>query len=328
MVAMNDPREKQDKLNRLYSPILKIDEDGKDFLKKVVAQTVIKRSFAIAARSAFVFFLLSSFVFILPIQAQQEGPVPDTQTQIAISSPAYPVTAGDVYSLTYMAGSVPVAYSIIVDYSYQIRVSNMALITGAGKTYGQLKQEVEAIVSKNYSFSGVQLALVKPGAVRVFIKGEVTRAAEMTTWAMGRLSSVVNGSLTNYSSTRNITVASANGQIKTYDLFKAQRLGDLREDPYLRPGDIITVSHIDRKVSVYGEVERPGSYELLPGENIRELIRDYANGYTAWAATDRVEVTRGAGNTGGGLETIYLTQEQINANYPLRPSDVVTVPLK
>ncbi|GHU96182.1 hypothetical protein FACS189479_09870 [Spirochaetia bacterium] len=96
----------------------------------------------------------------------------------------------------------------------------------------------------------------------------------------------------------------------------------------MRPGDIITVNHLDRKVSVYGEVERPGSYELLPGENIRELIVDYAGGYTAWGDAGRVELTRGVDNNGGGIETIYLTREEINANYPLLQSDMVNVLLK
>jgi hypothetical protein len=35
---MNDPKTKQDNLNRLYSQILRIDEDGKDFLKNLVTQ--------------------------------------------------------------------------------------------------------------------------------------------------------------------------------------------------------------------------------------------------------------------------------------------------
>ncbi|GHT94960.1 hypothetical protein FACS1894141_2670 [Spirochaetia bacterium] len=275
--------------------------------------------------SGFVFFLLSTLVFIGPVQAQQDGYVLDTQTQIAISSPSYPVTAGDVYSLTYMAGGTPVIYSIIVDYSYQIRVSNMAVINAAGKTYRQLKQEVEAIVARNYSFSGAQLVLVKPGTFNVYITGEVTRAAERTTWALGRLSSLVSDTLSVYSSIRNITVTAANGQVKTYDLFKAQRFGDLSQDPYLRPGDIITVSHLDRKVTIHGEVEQPGSYELLSGENIQELIRTYANGYTARADTGRVGLRRYEEGGLGLGNIIYLTQEEINANHPLQNFDVIYV---
>jgi protein involved in polysaccharide export with SLBB domain len=227
--------------------------------------------------SAFVFFMLAAALVLLwPLQAQEQAP--DTQTQMAISSPSYPVTSGDVYSLSYMAGASPVTYMITVDYSYRIRVSNLGIINVAGKTYQQLKRDVETIVSNNYPLGGAQLVMLKPGAFSVYIKGEVGHAAERTTWALGRLSSLVNSSLTEYSSIRNVMVTSADGRAKTYDLFKAQRFGDISQDPYLRPGDVITVSHIDRKVSVYGEVERPGTYELLPGEHIRELIGNYANG--------------------------------------------------
>ncbi|GHU54600.1 hypothetical protein FACS189442_1070 [Spirochaetia bacterium] len=274
-----------------------------------------------AARSAVAFFMITIFAVIFPVQAQ-EVPVPETQTQIAISSPSYPVTSGDVYSLSYSIGATPVTYPIIIDYSYQIRVSNMAILNVAGKTYRQLKQDVETIVSKNYPLSGPQLIMVHPGTFSVYIKGEVRRATEQTTWAMGRLSSLIGSTLSEYSSIRNVTVTSANGRVKTYDLFKAQRFGDLSQDPYLRPGDVVTVSHLDRKVSVFGEVERPDIYELLPGENIRELIHSYGGGYTSKADARGVELTRYMEKA----ETFYLTEEEINADYPLKHSDAVYVP--
>lgn len=281
-------------------------------------------------------FILISLVFLRPIQAQvqssdqtsTQASVPSIQTQIAISSPSYPVTPGDIYSLTYMAATTLVNYIITVDYSYRIRVSNLGVINVAGKTYRQLKQDVETIVSNNYPLSGVQLVMISPGVFNVHIKGEVRNAAEQTTWAMGRLSSLLNDTFSIYSSKRNITVTSIDGKVKTYDLFKAQRFGDLAEDPYLRPGDVITVNQLDRIVSVFGEVERPGFYELLPGENIRELIFNYANGYASWADTNRVEVMRYSKNNHGTSDKIYLTQEDIGTNYPLQYFDEVYVPSK
>jgi protein involved in polysaccharide export with SLBB domain len=230
-----------------------------------------------------------------------------------------------VYSLTDAAGGVPVSYLITVDSSYRIRISNLGTINVAGKTYQELKKDAETIVSNNYPLSGVQLTMLKPSNFTVYIKGEVNSAGERTTWAMGRLSSLVGSAFSAYSSIRNITVTSANGQVKTCDLFKAQRFGDLSQDPYMRPGDIITVNHLDRKVTVYGEVERPGAYELLPGENIRKLIHDYANGYTGRADTGSVGIRRyQEGNQGMG-NIIYLTQEEINANYPLQNFDEIYV---
>jgi protein involved in polysaccharide export with SLBB domain len=214
------------------------------------------------------------------------------QTQIALSNPNYPVTAGDIYTLTFMVNNSPVTYTITVDNSYMIRVANLGLINVAGKTYQQLKRDVEGIVTNNYPLSGVQVNLTEPGLFTVYVTGEVVYPAERTTWAMGRLSSVLHGILSVYSSKRNIKITSITGQVRTYDLFKAQRSGTLTQDPYLRPGDVITVSHVNRMVFIYGEVNLPEFYELLPGENLKELIEVYAGGFTPMADVSRIALTR------------------------------------
>ena len=45
--------------------------------------------------------------------------------QMAMSNPNYMVTAGDVYNLSFAAGTTPVTYPISVDSSYKIRVANL-----------------------------------------------------------------------------------------------------------------------------------------------------------------------------------------------------------
>jgi hypothetical protein len=75
---------------------------------------------------------------------------------LARSSADYRVTPGDVYTLAYSAGSTPVSFTIAVDTSYRIRVSNLGIINGREKTFLQLRNEVETIVSNNHSLSGVK----------------------------------------------------------------------------------------------------------------------------------------------------------------------------
>lgn len=247
--------------------------------------------------------------------------------QEAMSNADYMVTAGDVYSLTYAANGTAVSYTIAVDSTYRIRVSNLAVLDVSGKSYLTVKKQVEEIVQKNYPLSGVQFVLLNPATYKVVINGEVTRTTERSIWALTRLSSVVNGITTPYSSLRDITVTSSNGKKRVYDLFKAQRNGDLSQNPYLRPGDVITVNRILRKVTISGSVERPGTYELMKGENIKELIEYYGNGLTELADTRRIELTRSLetkeGNESG--EKIYLDQDDFNANYPLECYDSIIV---
>ncbi|MDR0476186.1 MAG: SLBB domain-containing protein [Treponema sp.] len=263
---------------------------------------------------------------------------------LARSSADYRVTPGDVYTLAYAAGATPVSYIITVDTSYRIRVSNLGIVNGTGKTFMQLKGEVETVVANNYPLSGVQLVLTQPAVFRVYINGEVHEAKEVSAWGLSRLSTLVekdlivqkikppNGqmrvyeNITDYTSIRDISIKSLNGQTKVYDLFKAQRLGDLTQDPYLRPGDVITFNRVKRSVTIDGEIERPGVYQLLEGENVKELVELYGSGFTPIADRTRLEMVRLTNGTDIAGDKIFLSEKDLENNYVLEHYDGITVP--
>jgi protein involved in polysaccharide export with SLBB domain len=245
--------------------------------------------------------------------------------QLAVSNPDYLVTVGDVYTLTYIVNSAPVVYTIMVDSSYMVRISYLGTINAAGKTFRQLKREAEAIVSNNHPLSGVQLALTRPGVFRVFVTGEVAAAAEITAWAMERLASLTRLT-TPFASLRNVTVKSAGGRVRNYDIFKAEREGDLSQNPYLRPDDVVTFNRLERRVTIRGAVERPGVYQLLANENLKDLIETYACGLTPMADKTRMELLRYSGIFSPAGEKIALTDSNIRDNLVLHNYDVVTIP--
>ncbi|MDR2501298.1 MAG: SLBB domain-containing protein [Treponema sp.] len=262
---------------------------------------------------------------LLPEAAMTDPLLPNPQ--LARSSPEYRVTPGDVYSLTYAAGSTPVVYQIVVDTSYRIRVSNLGVINAAGKTFQQVKREAEAVVANNYPLSGVQLLMVAPAAFKVSINGEVQEAQERIVWALARLSAIVDKeTLTNYASIRNITITSANKQTKTYDLFKARRFGDMQEDPYVRPEDVITVNRVERTVQITGAVERPETYQLLPEDNLAALISYYAGGYTPLADPSRIEVIRYVDGGRDSGNKIFLSAADVQNDYSLHNQDQIYIP--
>ena len=247
------------------------------------------------------------------------------KASLAMSSADYKVTAGDVYTLAFSVGSNAVSYPIIIDTSYKMKVANLSTIDVYNKTFMEVKNQVEQIISRNYPMSGIQFTLQKPAAFQVLVKGEVAQAIEVEAWALSRLSSLVNPFLTSYSSTRVVTITSANGTKKNYDLFLATRNGDLSQNPYVRPGDTITVNRSDRKVSISGAVERPGTYELLPGENLKELIEIYASGLTVFADKEKVEIIRTVDSTSRTGERIYVSGKDIDTAQ-LKKFDSVFIP--
>jgi protein involved in polysaccharide export with SLBB domain len=246
--------------------------------------------------------------------------------QLALSSADYRVTPGDIYSLTYAAGSAPVNYSLVVDSNYRIRVSNLGMVDASGKTFYQVKSQVETIVSNNYPLSGVQFVLAQPALFKLNITGEVTQTVEVSAWALDRVSSLLAEYLTPFSSQRDVAVRSADGRTQVYDLFKAARFGDMSQDPYLRPGDVIIVNRVSRAVTINGAVERPGRYQLLEGENLKDLIETYGSGFTPVADKTRVELVRQVNSVSSSGDKIFLSEGDIAGGYALENYDTVTVP--
>ena len=160
------------------------------------------------------------------------------------------------------------------------------------------------------------------GIFEVFITGEVTAAGYEEVRSLDRLAQIVSPYLTDFSSQRAVTVRSANGDEQTYDLFRARRFGERDQNPYLQPGDTVIVERRDREVRITGEVERPGTYQLLPGEELGTLIDEYAGGMTDLAVEDRVEIRRIAND--GRAERIDFT-DRAQQTTGLEDRDVIVV---
>jgi protein involved in polysaccharide export with SLBB domain len=191
----------------------------------------------------------------------------------------------------------------------------MGTINARSKTYLQVRREVESLVSRNFPVSGPAFTLVRMGNFSVLVSGEIAVAGNRSVDGLTRVSDLVtsktpvtvttataNGDattstgttmgLTAKASSRLVRVTSSTGTAVTYDLYQAQRFGDLSQDPYIRPGDRVTILPAGRKVSITGEVFRPGTYELLPGEELASLVEQYSDGFTLAADSSRVRLSR------------------------------------
>lgn len=276
-------------------------------------------------RIFFSFLMIFSFCLFAQEDELKATDSLENSAQLAMTEANYMVTAGDVYQLIFNANGNAINYTVIVDTTYKIRVANLAVLDVRGKTFSSLKKQVEEIVMKNYPFSGVQFVLTQPAVFNVVVQGEVIKTKEVRAWGLSRLSSVLENNLTDYSSTRKIQVTSADGKTRTYDLFQATRFGKLSQNPYMRPGDVITIGRYDRKVTVNGQVERPGTYELLQGENLKTLISYYGGGLTEFADTTRVTLVRNHGGEEKAGNFSYLSKSDIDSDFALNNGDIISI---
>ena len=134
--------------------------------------------------------------------------------------------------------------------------------------------------------------IIPPRRFEVALRGEVIAARQLTVGPLTRLNDVVADVRTPYTSIRSIAIESANGPVRTYDLFRWRRFGELAHNPLLKPGATITFRARARAVHLSGEVRRPGTYQLLAGEGLAELIRQYGDGFTTRADPTRVAINR------------------------------------
>jgi polysaccharide biosynthesis/export protein len=143
---------------------------------------------------------------------------------------------------------------------------------------------------------------------------------------MSRLSDILDGRLGPYSSLRNIQVIPLGGKKQRYDLFQFRRLGQVDQNPYVRAGDTIVVSSAERSVEIAGEVKRPGKYQLLPADQLKEMIESFGGGLTSAAETSRIRINRVFGEN---AQTLYVTlADGRAANMRLEDGDSIFVPSK
>ena len=192
--------------------------------------------------------------------------------RLAISNESYPVTPGDVYGLKYQQGDATVTVSLLVEGDYSINLGVFGKRDASKMTFIQLKRSVEQAILAGYPRSMPSVTISSLGIFSVHVVGEAIRADYVTAWGFSRVSDVIRDLRSPSTSLRNVQIVSKGGGSARYDLFKAIRLGTGSEDPFVRPGDTVVLHRNARSVEIEGEVFRPGIYELLPGEQLDDLV--------------------------------------------------------
>ena len=244
---------------------------------------------------------------------------------LASTSAEYPVTPGDTFSLSYLQSTQPAIMRLFVNPDWSINAGLFGRIDARGMSYPALKAKIEKLVAQGYPRSNPSLQLMATGMFTVLVEGEVKVAREEAAWGLTRLSELVKDGATRYADLRAVLVRSASGSERRFDLFKAEREGDLSENPYVRPGDTIVISRAERIVTIGGAVYRPGRYQLLPGEELSRAIEYYAGGFTGAANRNRLNLTRDP-DSGQGLGETSTIDYAKEPNLVLHNFDTIFVP--
>jgi len=83
---------------------------------------------------------------------------------------------------------------------------------------------------------------------------------------------------------------------------------------------------VERSIAITGAVRRPGTFELMQHEHLRELIEIYGDGLSPLADPTRIEIVRRVGAEDIAGNRLFLTLDDIDDNFVLEHLDLVHVP--
>ncbi len=169
----------------------------------------------------------------------------------------YVLGTGDRLNLNVF-GSATFDLPVQVDGRGEIVIPKVGTAKVGGLTLGKAKQAVQAVVSRNFSRSTVDLQVIKLREVRVFVMGEVYKPGS---YLVSSLSSLVNvlslaGGPTAVGSYRDIRVMRGGQKVASLDLYPLRAEGLGNPNVALQNGDTVFVPLILNQVTLEGAFQR------------------------------------------------------------------------
>lgn len=269
-------------------------------------------------------------IFKAPPEPIIEGPVDET----------YLISPGDEMLITVW-GDLSLEYPLTVSEDGYIDIPDEGgRVYTNGVTLGELKGLVADKLSQIYSsYINVQ----NPAASSAFVDVKITKARKLLVYVVGEVqnqgmytigssvATVLNllinaGGVKQTGSLREIKVRRTDGRVDIIDIYdfilgkietKTSRLGY---------GDFVIVPLKQKTVTIKGEVRKPGKFELVGDEGIKDLIQ-FAGGLNPNAYLDRCQVRRFELNLGEkfidfNLAEIYGSPDK---DFSLQDGDEVSV---
>ncbi|TDO26895.1 SLBB domain-containing protein [Sediminibacterium goheungense] len=189
-------------------------------------------------------------------------------------------------------------YKVQVQPEGTINIPNVGIVTLAGLTVEEAKKLIrDKLVKTVYKSIGngqthFTLTLGNIRSIRITILG----AAKPGNYTVSSFTTLFNalylcGGPEKIGSFRSIELIRNNKVHLRADLYQFLLKGNTSQNILLKEGDIINIPVYQKRVTITGEVKRPGLYELLDNETAQTLI-DYAGGFTEKSYTANIKVNQ------------------------------------
>lgn len=195
-------------------------------------------------------------------------------------------------------GTQEVNFKVQISPEGSIYIPNVGMVQVAGETIETATQLIrQHMMSSAYptlksGSSKLSVNLSKIKSIRVTIVG----AFKPGTYTISSLGTVFNalyaaGGPGANGSYRQIELLRNNHIARKIDLYRFLLRGDQSDNIHLEDNDVIRIPVYSTRVSIAGEVKRPGIFEMLPGEHLDDLV-EFAAGFSDSAFRASVSVVQ------------------------------------
>ena len=194
-----------------------------------------------------------------------------------------------VYGVQEFTGNLAVSFdgSVSIQYVGQISVSGMTIEAAT--------QKIKSAISRVYSTvaSGQSQVSVSLSRIRT-IKVTIIGSKQPGNYSISSLATVYNalflgGGPGKNGSYRNIELLRNNKIYKIIDIYRFLVQGDQSDNVGLKDNDVIRIPSYSQRVTVVGQVKRPGIFEMKKGETFADLL-SFTSGFNEFAYTASVNV--------------------------------------
>ena len=202
------------------------------------------------------------------------------------------------YLLINLIGTESRSFFVAVLPEGDVFLPGVGAIHADGFTINEFRERLIDTFGRFFKNVEIFCYLKTPRKYRVFVTGEVNAPGAVDVYAVERLSDAIEraGDIMSHGSSRFVTVIRGADTL-AFDLLRFYVEGNFENNPFLSSGDRIHVPVSAWHTVVTSGVVKTGSYEIIPGETIEDLIK-LAGGFTASASRDSVLLTRWNGIEG------------------------------
>jgi protein involved in polysaccharide export with SLBB domain len=224
-----------------------------------------------------------------------DNPTLNFEPNLKLATPVnYVLGPGDelqisVYGVQEFNASVPVTIEgkVNIQYVGQIPVSGMTIEAATQKIKNAIAR-VYSTVASGQSQVGVSLSRIR--TIRVTLIG----SRQPGNYSISSLATVYNalflgGGPGKNGSYRNIELLRDNRVYRNIDIYRFLVNGDQSDNVGLKDNDVIRIPAYNQRVTVEGQVKRPGIFEMKKGETFSDLL-SFASGFNEFAYTASVNV--------------------------------------